>query len=172
MGFIPNPPSGFNLADIPFTDQEFQQLNQLGDAIYNANDPDLRAFEAHGGKLIMYHGWADEAISPWSTLDYYAAVERTMGGFAASQTFSRLYMVPGAYHCMFAPDGDVNIADFLTPLIAWVQQGVAPGKVPAPTINAQNAIVSEETVRPFDALATISAAPGSLNGHYDYVGTY
>jgi hypothetical protein len=79
MAFVPNPPDSFRLDDVRFTDREFRRLNKLGDAIYNASDPDLRAFAAHGGKLILYHGWADPAIPPWSTLDYYAAVERTMG---------------------------------------------------------------------------------------------
>ncbi len=86
-----------------------------------------------GGRLILYHGWADQAIPPWSTLDYYAAVERAAGGFRASQSFSRLYMIPGAYHCLAAPDGSINTADFLTPLISWVQDGIGPGAVPANT---------------------------------------
>jgi feruloyl esterase len=75
MAFWPNPPDDFTLADVKFTDTEFRKLNMLGDAIYNANNPDLRAFAAHGGKLILYHGWADQTIPPWSTLDYYAAVD-------------------------------------------------------------------------------------------------
>lgn len=56
------------------------------------------------------------AIPPWSTLGYDTAVERTSGGFRASQAFSRLYMIPSAYHCLAAPDGtSVNLANFLTP---------------------------------------------------------
>jgi feruloyl esterase len=121
MAFIPNPPDGFTLAEVKFTDAEFARLNRLGDAIYNASNPDLHAFAADGGKLILYHGWADQTIPPWSTLDYYAAVERASGGFRASQAFSRLYMIPGANHCLAAPDfSSINLADFLTPLIAWV----------------------------------------------------
>jgi Tannase and feruloyl esterase len=57
-----------------------------------------------------------------------------MGGLGASQSFSRLYIIPGAYHCLFAPDGtSVNLADFLTPIISWVEDGVAPGEVEADT---------------------------------------
>ena len=57
-------------------------------------------FAARGGKIVLlYHGWADEAIPPFATLDYYQAVVRQVGSFAESQSFSRLYMVPGAYHC-------------------------------------------------------------------------
>jgi feruloyl esterase len=96
-----------------------------------------------------------------------------MGGFAASQAFSRLYMIPGAYHCLFAPDGSVNLADFLTPLISWVQDRVAPGTVPADTYSpAQNAIILQQKVQPYDALVPVTPAKRSLNGHYDYIGTY
>jgi feruloyl esterase len=174
MAFVPNPPEGFTLEDVRFTDREFRKLNKLGDAIYNANNPDLRAFAAHGGKLILYHGWADPAIPPWSTLDYYAAVERTVGGFGASQSFSRLYMIPGASHCLFAPDGtSVNLADFLTPIISWVEDGVAPGQVEADTFSLSSQTVTfPQAVQPYDALAPVDPAPGSLNGHYDYIGTY
>lgn len=172
MAFWPNPPDRLTLSDVRFTDTEFARLNLLGDAIYNANDPDLRAFAARGGKLIIYHGWADQSIPPWSTLDYYAAVERASGGFRASQAFSRLYMIPGAYHCLYAPDRSVNIADFLTPLIAWVQHGTAPGTIPADTFSAAGKITLYQKVKPYNALAPVTPAPGSLNGHYDYIGTY
>jgi pimeloyl-ACP methyl ester carboxylesterase len=173
LGFLPNPPAGFTLADVRFSGQEFREANILGDAIYNANNPDLSAFEAHGGKLIIYHGWADQAIPPWSTLGYYAAVEHTMGGFAASQAFSRLYLIPGAYHCLFAPDGEVNLADFLTPLISWVQGGIAPGPVQADTWDpATGKITLHQTVHPYDALAPVTPAKGSLNAHYHYIGSY
>lgn len=174
LAFMPNPPADFTLADLRFTAQEFWALNRLGNAIYNANDPDLQAFAARGGKLIMYHGWADQAIPPWSTLDYYAALERAAGGFRASQTFSRLYMIPGAYHCLYSPDYRyANLADFLTPLVAWVQRGIAPGSVQADTWDTgTNTYTSREVVRPFDALAPVRPANGSLNAGYRYIGRY
>ena len=80
-------------------------------------------------------------------------------------------MIPGAYHCLAAPDGSINIADFLTPLISWVQNGTGPGAVPADTYSAGK-ITAQETVRPYNALAPVIPARGSLNGHYDYIGTY
>jgi feruloyl esterase len=172
LAFEPNPPTDFSLADVKFTRREFHAVNRLGEALYNADDPDLRAFAARGGKLIMYQGWADQSITPWSSLDYYAAVERASGGFGASQSFSRLYMIPAAYHCLFAPDGDTNMADFLTKLIAWVQVGAAPGAVQADTVNSHGQTVQHLTVLPYDALAPVRPAPGSLNGHYRYIGAY
>ncbi len=173
MGFVHNPPADFTLADVRFTDSLFRRLDVLGSAIYNANDPDLHAFAAHGGKLILYHGWADQAISPWSTLDYYRAVERASGGFAASQAFSRLYMVPGGYHCLFGPDESVNLADFLTPVMSWVERGIAPVDVPAEVRTPAGDTTMAQTLHPFDALAPVRhPAPGGLNSHYDYIGGY
>jgi feruloyl esterase len=174
LAFWPNPPRELTLADVPFTAEEFHRLDLLGDPLYNANNPDLRAFAAHGGKLIIYHGWADQDIPPWSTLDYYRAAERAAGGYRASQSFSRLYMIPGAYHCLIGPDEQTDtIADFLSPLIAWTQHGTAPGAVSAPTWSKpQNKIITDLTVQPYDALAPITPANGSLNGNYHYIGSY
>lgn len=173
LGYLPNPPSGFTLADVGFTDEGFAALNRLGDALYNANDPDLSAFRAHGGRLIIYHGWADQSIPPWSTVDYYAAVEQRAGGFAASQAFSRLYMVPGAMHCLSNGPTSVVLADFLSPLISWVEQGVAPGPVEAPIVGAAGGgSYLPQTVQPFDALAPVHAPADGLNSGYDYIGRY
>jgi feruloyl esterase len=155
LAFEPNPPSNFTLADVTFTDAELARLNVLGNAIYNANNPNLRAFAAHGGKLIMYHGWADQLITPYSTVDYYAAMERVAGGFRASQAFSRLYLVPGAYHCLFGYDfSTVNIADFLQAMFDWVQHGTAPGTITAPTVRVTDfSQISTENINPINALA-------------------
>src|SRR5437764_2468780 len=101
---------------------------------YNAHDTDLSPFRAKGSKLIMYHGWADSAIPPFASIDYYASVEHQMGGFASTQQFSRLYMVPGGYHCLTGGDPGVA-ADFLTPLINWVEQGHPPGAVTVPVVS-------------------------------------
>ena len=96
------------------------------------------------------------------------------GGFRASQTFSRLYMIPGAGHCLYAPDSSsINGADFLIPLISWVQHGIAPGTVEADTFSfTTHKITLRQKVRPYNALAPVTPAPGSLNGYYHYLGTY
>jgi hypothetical protein len=67
----------------------------------------------------------------------------------------------------------VNLADFLTPIISWVEDGVAPGEVEADTFSLTlQTIAFQQTVQPYDALAPVDSAPGSLNGHYDYIGSY
>jgi hypothetical protein len=176
---FPAPAPGYSLDDVRFDRAMFDRLRAVGDRLYNATDPDLSAFRAHGGKLIMYHGWADAAIPPWATTDYYRAVERRAGGFTAAQSFSRLYMIPAAYHCLFGPDlrdvTEIAAPELLTPLIDWVESAAAPGEIDVPTVTAAEnpedmELIRYLTVTPFDALAPVHAAPGSLNTGYDYVG--
>ena len=99
MAYWHNPPALFRLSDFRFTRADYEKLLPLA-GIYDATDPDLSAFRRAGGKLIIYQGWADEKISPFGTVDYDKAVVREAGGFAASQTFTRLYLIPGQYHCL------------------------------------------------------------------------
>jgi feruloyl esterase len=41
-----------------------------------------------------------------------------------TQEYARLFMVPGMYHCLGGPGP--NVFDALTPLVNWVENGVAP----------------------------------------------
>ncbi|AGZ43187.1 tannase/feruloyl esterase family alpha/beta hydrolase [Actinoplanes friuliensis] len=176
LAYPHNPPASFDLGDVKFTKAAFDRLSVVGDAIYNANNPDLSAFRAHGGKIILWHGWADASIPPWSTIDYYRAVERRAGGFKASQSFSRLYLVPAGYHCLFGPADpptEIGAPEFLTPLMTWVEGGDAPDVVGVPTIAPDlETLIRYLEVSPHDALAPVAAAPGSLNSGYRYVGRY
>jgi feruloyl esterase len=108
---------------------------------YDARDPDLSRFKAHGGKLIMYHGWADPALQPRLAVDYFENVQRVMGETSTAD-FMRLYMVPGMYHCVGGPGtndiGQVPPAGAADPghsvtaaLEAWVEQGRAPEAIVA-----------------------------------------
>ena len=54
-------------------------------------------FKAHGGKLLLYHGWADQAIPPGNTVNFYSAVLQTMG--PDQSDWLRLFMIPGMQHC-------------------------------------------------------------------------
>jgi hypothetical protein len=91
-----------------------------GDAL----DPDLSAFEQRGGKLILWHGWADQAIPPYGTIDYYARLVRESGGFGRTRAFARLFLIPSMYHCFggYGPQAFSLIDD----LVAWVEEGSAP----------------------------------------------
>jgi hypothetical protein len=164
LAYPVNPPPTYSLDDVRFDRATVDRLSVVGDALYRADNPDLAAFRARGGKLILYHGWADGVIPPWSTIDYYRAVERRAGGFTRAQSFSRLYLIPAGYHCLFGPDlhrvTEIGVPELLTPLMDWVESGVAPGELEVPTITATNPpdLVRYLTVQPFDALAPVPHA--------------
>jgi hypothetical protein len=172
MAFWSNPANPYALGSVPFTAEMHQRLQQLG-GIYNATSPDLAAFRAHGGKLIVYHSWADQAIPPFATLDYYRAVANQMGGYQAIQSFSRLYMVPGLYHCPCGQpvDGDpATTVQFMPQLAAWVEHGQAPGDIVLPvTAQTTGEHLNELTVAPFDPTRPAPHNNG-LNSNYDYIG--
>ena len=90
--------------------------------IFNAADPDLRPFHQRGGKMIIYHGWADFGINPLQTVEYFRQVANVEGDEISE--FVQLYLIPGMHHC----PGGVNIDrfDLMTPLINWVEGGVVP----------------------------------------------
>ena len=108
------------------------KLSDVPKAI-DAVDPDLRAFFARGGKLLMTHGWADPQTPPMNGLDYYASVRSTVGA-AESGSSLRIFMVPGMGHCSGGVGTDVF--DAMEPLTAWVERGTTPERFDASRIVA------------------------------------
>lgn len=108
-------------------DRDTRIADEKVSSIVNAIDPNLKAFEQHGGKLIMYHGWADQAIQPENSVNYYESVVATMGGQQKTEEFMRLFMVPGMTHCR-GGDG-ANDFDALTALERWREENAAPQKI-------------------------------------------
>jgi feruloyl esterase len=113
-----------------------------------AENPDLSAFKARGGKLIQYHGWHDMAIPAGGSLRYYNAVVEKMGGVKNVDSFYRLFMGTGMGHCgAFLPGGTGPDAiggvfglpaptrdpdhDLVAALAHWVEDGVAPQQITA-----------------------------------------
>ncbi len=123
-------------------DRDLKLAQEKTAAALDAVNPDLRPFKAHGGKLILYHGWNDAAISALGTLDYYNNVIATVGE-ADTHSFVRLFMVPGMQHCgggpgpadfgQWGPSADNalnNPANNITfGLEDWVEKGHAPEQV-------------------------------------------
>ncbi|MBN8754383.1 MULTISPECIES: tannase/feruloyl esterase family alpha/beta hydrolase [Variovorax] len=116
--------------DAGFNTLTFDPLNPGSDAarvtevsnLTDATNPNLTPFFAHGGRLIMLHGLADEVISPNSTIDYYKQLIATVGQPAVDQSV-RFYTVPGMGHGTgsFIPNWDS-----LAALEGWVEAGLAP----------------------------------------------
>ncbi|GIJ50355.1 feruloyl esterase [Virgisporangium aliadipatigenens] len=117
-----------SIEDFDFSVEEFDRLT--AEAVKgNAMNTDLSEFRRAGGKLIMWHGWSDQVIPPVGTLDYYQRLWQRDGGLHATQQYARVFMVPGAYHCL---GGDrLNEFDPFPALIRWVEKGAAPQSITA-----------------------------------------
>ncbi|NML47273.1 tannase/feruloyl esterase family alpha/beta hydrolase [Ramlibacter sp. G-1-2-2] len=120
--FVTRQPAFDTLTFDPLDPGAFTQRVVDVSGITDAADPDLRPFLAHGGKLILLHGLADEVISNNSTIDYYQRVVTTVGQAAVDQGI-RFYTVPGMGHGtgVFIPSWDS-----LAALENWVEGGLAP----------------------------------------------
>ena len=108
--------------DVALADEDDRGIN-------NAINPDLGPFQTAGGKLLLYHGWADNLIAPLGTVNYYQDVVKTMGGEEQTESFARLFMIPGMGHCGGGPGTDVF--DKVGVLEQWVEHGAAPEKIVA-----------------------------------------
>jgi feruloyl esterase len=111
----------------------------------NTDNPDLAAFNGHGGKLIVYHGLADVLIPSQGSTNYYSRVTATMGGTAKVQTFFRIYLIPGFGH------GGVGSLDPATGATT------SASKVPLP----QNALGRDELFKALENWRENGVAPGS-----------
>ncbi|EPX82253.1 tannase/feruloyl esterase family alpha/beta hydrolase [Salipiger mucosus] len=102
--------------------------------VYNGDSPDLSAFREAGGKMIVWHGWADSIVTPYKTVEWYEQAAEEAGGEAALEENVALFMIPGLDHCGILPGQDgLNAAsvDPMTPMEAWLNEGTRPMSVMA-----------------------------------------
>jgi feruloyl esterase len=92
-----------------------------------ALNPDLAQFAEHGGKLLIYHGWADQQVAPVASVDFYKSVVNTSGDPAQSSHWVRLFMAPGMAHCAGGEGPDTF--DKLGAMEQWVEKGKAPNQM-------------------------------------------
>jgi feruloyl esterase len=88
-------------------------------------NPQLTGFAQHGGKLLIYHGWADQQVSPGASIQFYESATRL--GPKPADGWIRLFMAPGMAHC--AGGEGPSEFDALGALEHWVEQGSAPAQI-------------------------------------------
>ncbi|MGW7544607.1 tannase/feruloyl esterase family alpha/beta hydrolase [Streptomyces sp. NPDC054770] len=137
--------------DVKFTDVSYKKLMKPNEGTMDATDPDLSAFKAAGGKLIVWQGLADPNISSVAGMAYYKAVERTMGGEAATKEFARLFLLPGVAHCGGGQGPDS--IDALTAVVDWVTAGRAPDSLLSQTIDRTGKVTAARPVYPYPYIA-------------------
>src|SRR5206468_4275594 len=111
-----------------------------------------------GGKLLMYHGWADPGIAPMTSVTYYKSVLEKVGAAKASSAI-RLFMVPGMGHCS-GGDG-TDTFDAVAALDRWVETGKAPDSIAASHLRGGTA----DRTRPLCAYPQVAVYKG--NGSTD-----
>ena len=109
-------------------DQDPAALNTLA-TLNDATNADIRPFLNSGGKLLLWHGGNDSALSVNATADYYTSMVAAVGGQAVADQSVRFYVAPGVNHCAGGPGADS--ADLLAALDGWVTAGTAPGTLTA-----------------------------------------
>jgi Tannase and feruloyl esterase len=138
-------------------DQAMKAADEKSAQVLNSTEANLTAFKARGGKLILYHGWNDPAISALNTINYYNDVVSKMG-VRETEAFARLYMVPGMQHCGGGPGTDsfgqfgagTRDAQHNVELAVeeWVEKGIAPNAIVATKIEDGDAAKNVKMSRP------------------------
>lgn len=110
----------YNMTQVEWDANFHASVNQYT-SIIGTSDPDLTQFKKAGGKMITWHGMADQLIFFNGTVDYY---ERVLALDPKAGEYYRFYTAPGVGHC-HGGDGAVP-TDPLAQLVKWVEHGDAP----------------------------------------------
>lgn len=102
----------------------FEKDTRYAASYLNATSTDYSDFKERGGKLLVYHGWNDHALSAYTMIDHYKAVKKLNPDV---EEFMRLYLLPGVLHC--AGGTGPSEADWLEILRVWVEDDTAPERV-------------------------------------------
>jgi feruloyl esterase len=130
-------------------DSDIARAEKIDHGTINALDKNLKPFFSHGGKLIQYHGWADQQIASLSSVHYYTSVRAALGDGVMDSY--RLFMVPGMGHCR-GGDGTDNF-DMVGALEQWVEKRKAPDRILASRV--KNGVIDRtRPLCPYPKVAT------------------
>jgi feruloyl esterase len=134
--------------DVAAADEKFGYVNATAD---------LTAFKNRGGKLLMYHGWNDIAISPENSINVYQSIVQKTGG--KSSDWIKLYMIPGMQHCQGGPGTDQF--NKMAIMERWRESNSAPDTVVAEHVTGST-VEMTRPLCPYPQLATYKGV-GSTN---------
>jgi Tannase and feruloyl esterase len=153
-------------------DASLKEATEKTGSELDSTNPGLSKLAARGGKLIIYHGWDDPAISAWNSIHYYESIQKQMGAEKASSVV-RLYMAPGVEHCVGGP-GPSSFGQLGLPttgvakygifdsLVDWVEKSTPPESIVAtkyaPDADGANKVVM---TRPLCSYPQVAKYKGS-----------
>jgi feruloyl esterase len=138
--------------------RDYDAVHKIDSLDLSPSSPDLKAFVARGGKLLIYQGWADQNVAPQSTVDYYNNVVKTIGQKRVDDSV-RLFFAPGMAHC--GGGEGPNVFDALAPLEQWREQGKAPTSILA-THSTSGKVDRSRPLCPFPQVAKYTGT-GSID---------
>ncbi len=121
--------------DWSYTNYDFSTFREdakLAAETLDATDPNLSPFREHGGKLLMYTGWSDMAITPLGTIAYYDDV---LAEDATAVDDVRFFLMPGVDHCIGGRGP--SWVNFLDEIDKWVMTDTAPIEMTAYWVDEQ-----------------------------------
>jgi len=110
--------------------EDFWSVSAQVASTLNATNPDLSAFRERGGKLLIYNGWGDMALTPYGTIEYFESV---LNHDPTAVEDVRLILMPGVMHCAGGPGP--FIVNYLDAVDSWVETGEAPNQLMAIWLN-------------------------------------
>jgi Tannase and feruloyl esterase len=155
--FVQKDPN-FDIARMSYRqyDSIFRQSNNQFASIIGTSDPDLTDFREAGGKMITWHGLADELIFPNGTYDYY---QRVLDLDSKAADYYRFFPAPGVAHCGggvgFFPDSSIKS------LVDWVENDIAPDTLDGTTLPDANGTVRKAPLCPYPLVAAYKG--GDIN---------
>jgi hypothetical protein len=114
------------LAESDF-EREFNLSHKKFDHVIGTDETNLHRFDRLRGKVLMWHGEADQLIFPRGTVNYFHRVLKANGGPRQVDDFMRLFLAPGVAHC--AGGAGPNPVGTLEAVVDWVEKGIAPTRV-------------------------------------------
>jgi feruloyl esterase len=126
-------------------------------------------FRKAGGKLILWHGWADHALMAERTIQYYEDVVERLDRRTEVNRFVRLFLAPGMHHCAGGPGP--NSFDALSALENWVEKGDAPSSIIATKYVNNVPAQGVERTRPLCTYPKVARyiGSGSINDAANFV---
>jgi len=144
--------------------RQLELARRADNGILSATSTELTPFVSRGGKLLIYHGWADQNIPPRESVNYYQSVVKTMGMEKVGDAI-RLFMAPGMGHC--GGGQGPNEFDALAVLEQWREDGKAPSAILASQVK-EGHVLRTRPLCPYPQIATYKGT-GSVDRAENFV---